>query len=137
HDAPVFPELWPEHFGMYHADRETMFRAEDLPFVRPALGESEGQVLCFVRNALVHEGRLLQCAWQPMRDGAVRSGLVVFTDITELKRLRAEQAAHFSRLEETQRKLIESQRIGRMGNWELDLRTGRLWWSDEVFVLFG
>jgi signal transduction histidine kinase len=135
--APLLPELWPEHFGIHHLDGVTLYRADDLPFVRSALGESEGQVLLRVRNAFVPDGRLLQCTWHSMQGESVRGGLVMFTDVTELQRLQAEQAAHFAQLEEAQRKLIESQRIGRIGNWELDLRSGELWWSDQVFELFG
>jgi PAS domain S-box-containing protein len=136
-DAPVLPALWPEHFGFFHPDGTTPVRADDMPLVLAALGQGGNRQLVFVRNALVPEGRLLQSSWQPLQGGTVRGGLVVFTDITELNRLQAEQAAQFAQLAETQRKLIEAQRIGRVGNWELDLRTGRLWWSDEVFVLFG
>lgn len=33
--------------------------------------------------------------------------------------------------------LLEAQRIGRIGNWERDLRTNELWWSDECYRLFG
>jgi PAS domain-containing protein len=33
--------------------------------------------------------------------------------------------------------LLEAQRIGRIGNWERDLRTNQLWWSDECYRLFG
>jgi PAS domain S-box-containing protein len=121
-DAPVLPALWPEHFGFFHTDRTTPYRADDLPLVLSALGHS-GQLQVFVRNAVVPEGRVLQCSWQPLQGGTVSGGLVVFADITELA--------------ETQRKLVESQRIGSVGNWELDLKTGRLWWSDEVFALFG
>ena len=32
--------------------------------------------------------------------------------------------------------LTEAQRIARMGNWELDLQTNKLAWSDEVFQIF-
>jgi PAS domain S-box-containing protein len=136
-DAPLLPALWPEHFGFFHADQVTPYRAEELPLVRSALGEAGGHEFMFVRNALVPEGRLLQCSWQALQGGSVRGGLVVFTDVTELHRLQSEQAAQFAELAETQRKLIESQRIGRVGNWELDLSSGRLWWSDEAFALFG
>jgi len=34
------------------------------------------------------------------------------------------------------RRLNEAQRIARIGNWELDLRTHRLHWSDEIFRIF-
>ena len=91
----------------------------------------------FVRNPSVPEGRLIQCSYQPMRsEGAIRGGLLMFTDVTELQRLQTEQAAQFGALRETQRKLVEAQRIGRIGNWELDVRSARLWWSDEVYALF-
>jgi PAS domain S-box-containing protein len=136
-DAPVLPSLWPGHFGFFHADGTTPYRADDLPLVLSALGHSGNQQQLFVRNALVPEGRILQCSWQPLQGGSVRGGLVVCTDVTELHRLQSEQAAQFAQLAETQRKLIEAQRIGRIGNWELDLKTGRMWWSDEAFALFG
>lgn len=136
-DAPVLPALWPGHFGFFHADRATPYRAEDLPLVHSALGRSGSQRQIYVRNERVPEGRVLQCSWQPLQGGGVRGGLVVFTDVTELHRLQADQAGQFAQLAEMQHKLIESQRIGRVGNWELDLKSGRLWWSDEVFALFG
>jgi len=137
-DGPsLLPKHWAGKLGFYLADGTTPYPSEELPLIRSALGES-GQQLLFARNALVPEGRLLQCSWQPIRgDDGISGGLVVFTDVTELQRLQAEQATQFEQLQETQRKLIEAQRIGRVGNWELDLRTGRLWWSDEVYGLFG
>jgi PAS domain S-box-containing protein len=135
-DLPL--QQWAGRFGFYHSDGVTPYLTEELPLVRSALGESGRQQLLFLRNALVPQGRLLQCSWQPIRgEGGLSGGLVVFTDVTELQRLQAEQAAQFAQLQETQRKLIEAQRIGRVGNWELDLRSGRIWWSDEVYGLFG
>jgi PAS domain S-box-containing protein len=136
--ATALTRQWPELFGFYHPDGVTPYALEDLPLVRSARGESGRLRLLFVRNAQVPEGRMLQCSWQPIRgEGSIDGGLVVFTDVTELERLQAEQAAQFAQLQETQRKLLEAQRIGRVGNWELDLGSGRLWWSEEVFGLFG
>ena len=90
--------------------------------MRSALGESGRQQLLSCATPWCPQGRLLQCSWQPIRaDEGISGGLVVFTDVTELQRLQAEQAAQFEELRETQRKLIESQRVGRVGNWELDL----------------
>ncbi len=135
----LLPQQWAERFGFYHNDRTTLYRTEELPLVRSTLGESGRLQQLFVRNDLVPDGRLLQCSWQPIHGegGISGGGLVVFTDVTELQRLQAEQAAQFAELRDMQRKLIEAQRIGRVGNWELDLVDGRLWWSDEVYELFG
>lgn len=33
-------------------------------------------------------------------------------------------------------RLLEAQRLARIGNWELDLETGQLFWSDEIFRIF-
>lgn len=41
------------------------------------------------------------------------------------------------RIEQTVERLNKSQRIARLGNWELDLRTNELWWSDETYRLLG
>jgi len=49
--------------------------------------------------------------------------------ITERK--RAEEV-----LRESERKLREAQRIARMGNWELDLITSTLQWSDGTYEIF-
>lgn len=35
------------------------------------------------------------------------------------------------------RRLREAQRIGRIGNWEYDLRTGEIYWSDELCRMYG
>lgn len=51
-------------------------------------------------------------------------------DITERKQM--EQA-----LLESSARLKDAQAIAHLGNWELDLRDGRLSWSDEVFRIFG
>ena len=52
------------------------------------------------------------------------------TDVTERHRSEAEA-------DESRRRLIEAQSIARVGNWELDLRTNRLTWSDEIYRIFG
>lgn len=33
--------------------------------------------------------------------------------------------------------LKTAQRIGKLGSWEFDVETGEIWWSDEVFRIFG
>jgi PAS domain S-box-containing protein len=136
--SPRISPAWPAQFGLYHSDGVTPYQAGDLPLTRAIRGESGRQHLMVVRNALVPQGRLIQCSWQPIRnESGPQGGMVIFTDVTELERLQAEQAAQFEQLRSAQAKLVEAQRLGRMGNWEMDLATGRMWWSDEVHELFG
>jgi PAS domain S-box-containing protein len=68
---------------------------------------------------------------QPIRDGAGRITHFVSIqhDITERK--RAER-----RLRSSERRLAEAQRLAQIGNWEFDLRSNDLLWSDEVFRIF-
>lgn len=56
--------------------------------------------------------------------------LAMFRDITERK--RQQQALQLSEL-----RLLEAQRVGHLGNWEWDIVTDALWWSDEVYRIFG
>jgi diguanylate cyclase (GGDEF)-like protein/PAS domain S-box-containing protein len=51
------------------------------------------------------------------------------TDVTEKRRADAV-------LRESEKRLREAQRIAQVGSWELDLASGRLNWSDEIFRLF-
>src|SRR5207245_4496945 len=46
-------------------------------------------------------------------------------------------AAVNQRLQETQRKLEEAQRIAHVGHWERDLETDAVTWSGEVSRIFG
>jgi two-component system, sensor histidine kinase len=60
-----------------------------------------------------------------------RMSLAAFVrDIGE--RRRSEQA-----LAESQRQLLEAQRIGKLGHWVADMASQTLTWSPEMFVIFG
>jgi PAS domain S-box-containing protein len=50
----------------------------------------------------------------------------------EEQRIRAQEA-----LRESEAMLSKSQQIAHVGSWVLDLRTGALLWSDEVYRIFG
>ena len=135
---PALLQQWPQIYGLYHADGTTLYQPDELPVARALRGETGRHLQLVVRNSLVPAGRLLQCSYQPVRgDSGIGGGLVVFTDVTALQRLQDEQALQFRQLRDTQLKLIEAQRVGKIGNWDTDLATGRLWWSEEVFRLFG
>ena len=53
----------------------------------------------------------------------------VVRDSTE--RLRAQQT-----LQDSESRLRQAQQIAGIGNWELDLTTNHLWWSEEIFRIF-
>jgi len=61
-------------------------------------------------------------------EGGTRGMFAIVEDITETKLAEIELRA-------STRDLRESQRIGRMGSWRLDLATGELTWSEEVYRL--
>lgn len=48
-----------------------------------------------------------------------------------------EQTQTRRRLEEAQRRLLQTQRIAHLGDWEWDPKNDKAWWSDEVYRLFG
>jgi hypothetical protein len=61
--------------------------------------------------------------------GRPRYAVAVVEDINE--RRAAEDA-----LRRGEARLNEAQRIAQLGNWELDLKTNRLVWSDEIYRIF-
>lgn len=54
----------------------------------------------------------------------------VLEDITDRKKMEDE-------LREKETSLAEAQRIARMGNWEWNIRTNVIKWSDEIYRIFG
>ena len=68
----------------------------------------------------------------PYRDpsGEIVGTVGAFADVTE--RREAEQAVLRS-----ERNLAEAQRIAHVGHWEHDYADGRVYWSDELYRIFG
>ncbi|MDH5190167.1 MAG: EAL domain-containing protein [Gammaproteobacteria bacterium] len=64
------------------------------------------------------------------REGDVIGSVISFIDITD--RIRAHKA-----LEKSRQGLAEAQKISDMGNWEWNICTGELSWSDHIFRIFG
>lgn len=134
----VLSAEWPQHLGLYLPGADTLYAFDQLPLYKALQGQSGGPQHILVRNAAVPAGRLISCSYRPLHssDGLV-GGLMVFADITQLEQLQLAQVQSYEKLRAIQRKLLDSQRLGRMGSWEIDPLTQRIWWSDEVYELTG
>lgn len=84
--------------------------------------------------ALTRSGAQIEVAWHNAilcdEMGRIAGALTSGEDITE--RRRAERA-----LEKTVALLSQSEEISHVGSWELDVGTGRLVWSDELYRIYG
>jgi diguanylate cyclase (GGDEF)-like protein/PAS domain S-box-containing protein len=78
--------------------------------------------------------------WLVLAGGLITTGLLfgLFNSFANSRR-RAEMIAVMitSDLRESKTSLAEAQRMAKLGNWTLDLRDGRLRWSDEAVRLLG
>ena len=63
-------------------------------------------------------------------DGKVRGLFGLGQDVTERR-----QAVNS--LSDSEARLAEAQRIAKIGNWDHNITTGELYWSDEVYRIFG
>jgi two-component system sensor histidine kinase UhpB len=66
----------------------------------------------------------------PGADGRVKLVVVMSRDVTERRRIEDDLRAREVQLQ-------EAQAVGNLGSWELDLRSGRIWWSDQLRRIFG
>jgi PAS domain S-box-containing protein len=58
-------------------------------------------------------------------------------DMTERKHADEERQALARKLEESNARLEEAQRVAHVGHWEWDLETNEIVWSDETYRIFG
>jgi len=61
----------------------------------------------------------------------------LITDVTERKCADEERHALARKLEESNARLEEAQRVAHVGHWEWDLVTNTIVWSDETYRIFG
>jgi two-component sensor histidine kinase/PAS domain-containing protein len=91
-DSPghVSLDLWPDIYGLYHADKVTRLDYEDLPLVKAMRGAAVERMEIFARNAACPEGRSLEMSARPLAtaDGAARGAVAVFEDTTQRRSIQ-------------------------------------------------
>ena len=139
-DPAITPlsDKWPQQLGLFVPGTEKLYAREELPLYKALLGQTGGPQRIFVKNSLVPQGQLISASYRPMTDGEGQTGgLMVFSDITELDKLHQEQTKNYLALRDSQRQLLDAQRLGRIGHWQMNPVTHAIFWSDELYKLFG
>lgn len=96
-------EHWAEHFGLFKADGVTRLLVDEIPMVRACRGESIYNETLFIRNEGKPEGCFIVLNARPVftKDGKICGGVVIFRDITSIRR-------HQEELEASRRYLLEA-----------------------------
>ena len=81
-----------------------------------------------------HAGRLDALRRTPAADAALEA---LQRRLAEAERRLAEQADALHTLRQSELRLLEAQRVAKIGSWEFDVATSRLTWSAEMFRLLG
>ena len=87
-----------------------------------------GRVSNFETECITKTGESVFVLFSAALTGDVITGMMM--DITARK--LTEEA-----LTTSEKRLIEAQRVAHVGSWELDIVTGSLYWSDEIYRIFG
>jgi PAS domain S-box-containing protein len=64
------------------------------------------------------------------KTGATTQVAGLVEDLTELRRIEAQ-------VRRVQDRLADAQRLAHVGNWDWDVVTGEVWWSEETYRIFG
>lgn len=139
---PVFAgqplDAWRESFQLLDPVSGLPVPDDQRPLPRAIRGDSADQL-----DMTVHiEGRadrVMRNSVRPLRTagGELLGGVVVFDDISDEQAARHQQQDAERALRDVQQRLVQAQRIGRIGNWTWDRATDVVWWSDQVYEILG
>ena len=89
-DVP--PSEWPQVYGCYHADGETLYAPEELPLARAMCGESIDNAELMLSHAGLPDPRWISINARPLKDetGHLCGGVIAFRDVTDAKKAEQE-----------------------------------------------
>jgi PAS domain S-box-containing protein len=122
-------EQWARHYDLYFSDGITPMSAATVPLARAFRGEvlqDAGMVILAKGKPALHI--LTNCAPFFDEQGRLLGAVAVMHDITERK--KGEEA-----LKKSQRLLSETEKMGKVGGWELNIDTGKQTWTEELYEI--
>ena len=78
------------------------------------------------------EQRIFQDSAEPVLDSTGKATTLLGTVLDVTERRQAEE-----RLRRSEASLANAQRIAHVGSWDWDVSSGKLYWSDEIYRIFG
>lgn len=122
---------WSQQYSLFLPDQVTPFPEAQLPLVRAMRGENTKNIEMFVRHAQAPAGIWVMINGSPLKDanGALKGGVIVCRDVTELKhseaalrqseadlRYKAQELEQtLQELQQTQFQLIQSEKMSSLG----------------------
>ncbi|MGH0028494.1 MAG: PAS domain-containing protein [Myxococcota bacterium] len=97
---------------------------------RTGITSTGSQVVVPARVASGRETTWIAAIHPARRDGSVHAVILVLQDVTALVDREQELEAVCDRLE-------EAQRVARVGSWEWNILGDEVWWSPELYEIFG
>ena len=96
------PDKWSERYGVFYPDGKTSFPSDQLPLVRAIRGESVKDIELIIRNMGRPEGVRINVSGEPLMDerGTSYGGVIVLSDITQLKATELELNESFDRIQD-------------------------------------
>ena len=103
------PEEWEQVYGTFYPDKVTPFPSTELPLYKAIQGETMDDVEVFIRNQNRPNGVFISVGGRPLYDqsGGLVGGVVIFHDITQLKRAAEQLEASVNDLQ-TQNSLMDA-----------------------------
>jgi len=127
-------DLWAKFYSLYHADGRTLMTKEVIPLYRSLQGEliHDLEMVIAPEEGTAHT-LLTNSAPILAADGRKLGAVAVMRNITERK--RAEKAR--SEMQLFAERLLLSFNAAEMGSWDVDLPSGRTYWTPNQEIIFG